>query len=242
MCSLFPCVCIMHMVSELKTRVMLTLFIHPLRFRVGGPRRPHGDSGDGAPWCCCVHRGRGQETGAAEAQSQTKGILPSIFWIQTHSHTAVISLPKQLCQITSTKGCGNVSFLFSIQGMWCFFCNFRTSRLQDVVFCICVALCLGFLWLYLSCTLTIWYFDVLWALNLKWSSVWLLVCWGFSVIRLVSQLFSILKFCFRTAELLVSQSETHLPSSALCRNDFPWSSFIVPSICIIVQLSVMLFT
>lgn len=77
-----------------------------------------------------------------------------------HTHTAVISLPKQLCQITSTKGCGNVSFLFCIQGMWCFFCNFRTSRLQDVVFCICVAFCFGLLWLYLSCTLTIWYFEV----------------------------------------------------------------------------------
>lgn len=80
-----PCVYSFHVhvlyisnVSDLKMRVMLTLFAHPLRFRVGGPRGPHSDSGDRAPGCCCVHRGRGQETGAAEAQNQTKGILPSI--------------------------------------------------------------------------------------------------------------------------------------------------------------------
>lgn len=68
-----------NIVSALKMRVMLTMFALPLRFRVGGPRRPHGDSRDGAPGCCCIHRGRGQETGAAEAQNQTKGIYPSIF-------------------------------------------------------------------------------------------------------------------------------------------------------------------
>lgn len=125
-CHVIPCVYSSHVnvlyisnVSDLKMRVMLTLFAHPLRFRVGGSRRPHGDSGDRAPGCCCVHRGRGQEIGAAEAQRQTKGILPSIHQFSLNPNTYTHSLPAQLCQISSTKGCGSVLFLFCIRGEGC---------------------------------------------------------------------------------------------------------------------------
>lgn len=166
-------VCIMHMVSELKMRVPLTL-IPPLRFRVGGPRRPHGDRGDWALGSRCVHRGRGQETGAAEAQSQTKGILPSVFWIQTHTHT---HCRDQLANTTISdhflQRLRECFILILYSGEVLFFGGFifyfRTSELQDVEFCIfllgkcahiCVAFCVGFLWLYLSCTLTVWYFEV----------------------------------------------------------------------------------
>lgn len=73
-----------------------------------------------------------------------------------HTHTAVISPPTQLCQLSSTKDCRKVSFLFCIRG-WCYFCNCRTSRLQDVVFLyfcgiweVCAHLCSFFFVLYIN--------------------------------------------------------------------------------------------
>lgn len=70
----FPSINIIHVLSECWS---CRLFVHHLRFWVGGPRRPYCDSRDGAARCRRVHRGRSQETRAAEAQSQTKGTHPS---------------------------------------------------------------------------------------------------------------------------------------------------------------------
>ncbi len=148
-------------VSDLKMRVMLTLFAHPLRFRVGGPRGPHSDSGDRAPGCCCVHRGRGQETGAAEAQSQTKGILPSIHQFSESKHTHTHTLQWSACKHSYVRsvppkaaGSFHSCFVFGGEGgdvifvilglqdfrMWCFCIFMVFGKFAHI----CVALSLFF--------------------------------------------------------------------------------------------------
>ncbi len=182
---------------------MLTLFAHPLRFRVGGPRGPHSDSGDRAPGCCCVHRGCGQETGAAEAQSQTKGILPSIhqFLESKHTHTHTHTLQWLACQHSyfrsvPPKTAGSFHSCFWLAGrevmLFLYILNFKTSVCGVFVFSwylgslrTSVLLCLFF------CG---YIFSVLYITNLRfWSLVsselemivWFLVCWAvfFSIIQ-----------------------------------------------------------